>query len=722
MPKLTPIFNSFSAGEVTPLAWGRSDVPEVFRRGVIEMTNMRPDAHGPAIRRAGTSYVGEVPGNEARAFTFRTSDRRSFYCVITDLGKLHIFDNTGAVAPPGEDTNQVLNPSFIDGDTDWDDFVGNKGSVTYAGGLAICQPGGKEGEYAGVEQGVTIADGHRQALRIITTGLNSSSPMFARAGSAKGLQDLGYVYFTGTLYQTEIWPPAGVTEIWLQIGQPGENLDREIDLVSLIDIDPSLPFVMGAETLGIEFDTPWGAGELQDIQYASAPGFWSMVLVSPTSQPYNLWYDIPTELWHFDLIAFTSQPADWGPGQWPSVIAFHQGRMWLAATALYPERFWASVSGSFDDFTMGIEDDDAMVFTLDKLGRIEWMSGVKNLLIGTAQGEHIVTSEGLIITHSDIDVEQQSAFGSANMQAMEVGTKVLYVSTDGKKLRDMTFQWTQEAWTSQDLTFASEHITTGDKIINMAFAKDPNSTVLCITRNGDMLLCAYESDKGIIGWSRYTTGGKYLAIAIGDYLGTAQPWVCVARRPGIIDLETFVHDDMFYLDGYVSQHLVPNDDVITIPHLADKTVDVLLDGAYHASLPVDSAGVLHLPQETEWVVAGLPYASKMVTLPVDFGAQTGSGAGHKKQWNKLSVRIINSIRPRINGVESVQRFPSVPMDKSQGVYNEDITVAQLGVNSYGLGNGDRSQPDDYGILTIETEFPGPLIVAAIFGEMMQSIP
>lgn len=59
MARVHPIFANFTAGELTPLLYGRVDF-EKYANGAKQVVNMFLRPHGPAERRAGTHFVAEV--------------------------------------------------------------------------------------------------------------------------------------------------------------------------------------------------------------------------------------------------------------------------------------------------------------------------------------------------------------------------------------------------------------------------------------------------------------------------------------------------------------------------------------------------------------------------------------------------------------------------------------------------------------------------------------
>ena len=691
MAVMTPIFSSFSAGEITPLALARSDIPEIYGRGVGKMVNFRPDPRGPAVRRSGMTFIASVPGYDARCFTYRSTSGRSFLIVVTDQQKLHVLDQDGLVLG----SEQVTNPDFSDGAAGWTTVTSGNGSVLFTNALASLQPGNGT---AGIEQAITIDGANDQRVRIRTTDLNLDQEIQVTIGTASGGNDLLDMTFNGAIFDLSL-PAPGVNTVYLRVLATSD--DREIDSVRLRDVT--------SPAAGIEFTTPWTPDDIHDIQFGVPPGGQAMFFVSPQQPPQQLIFDEAANTWAFSPISFTGAPPEWTGNNWPGVITFFQGRMWLASTPDRPETFWASVSGVYTDFTTGTQPDDAMEFTMAKQGRIEWMTGARNLLIGTENGEHIVTSDGGVIVPGDIQVEQQSAFGSANIQADLIGIKALYVSPDGRKLRDIGYQWADDAWYSRDITFPSEHITQGNKITEVVYAQNPMNLILCLTNQGELLNCTYETQAGgdVIGWSHIITEGEYKSVSVAEVRGTSIPWAAVARVDGEIYIET-TYPELNYVDSYIKIDSSTRTTTVEAPHLANMEVSVVTDGAVHPNITLDDNGLGQLQWEATEIIVGLPYYSLLQTLPVDFGSPTGSGMAWLKSWSRIYVRLIGSARPIINGKRPPTRDPATPMDTEQPPATEDVKVSDLGVSPYGF-------------ITIEEDLPIPVAIGGIFGKLNQEI-
>ena len=469
--------------------------------------------------------------------------------------------------------------------------------------------------------------------------------------------------------------------------------------------------------------TPWLVDQIYGIQAAQvpgekkkSPGVKSVYFVQGDHQPQGVTFD-PSEVvgdqWAIAPLVFTEEPGDWANEGYPSAIAFYEGRMWLAGSEGEPETLWASKSGSFLNFDTGAsdKDDDALSFTLSVTGVIRWLAAAQNLMIGTVNGEHVMTSQGGVITHADVHVQQQSAYGSLDTAAELIGNIVVYVSPDGRKLRDVGYRWEENNWLSRDITFLSEHITRSNNVRQLTWAQNPDNVIWGVTSAGNAVGCTYERHYDVIGWHRHDTQGAFEATHSLDIVGTSRLMGAFKRVDGEIYYELFdqhhgqdEHGPV-YLDSHVE--LLSPGLSISVPHLADKLVTITVDGATHPDVQLDGSGDGTLQYTGTDVHVGLSYIPTLTTLPLDYTPEEQGTSQHfMKRWNKAYVRVLDSGLPLINGKRPPDRFPATPMGTPEPARSQDIRVINQG-------------RDRLAQITISQDLPLPLTIAAVFGEIAQ---
>lgn len=101
MPKASILQNSFSAGEVSPLVYGRTEAPR-YKQGLAKALNYIPTLQGPLLRTPGTKYVGNVKDSTKPPvlIPFQFSITQAY---ILEFGHLYVrfYANNGQVVTSG---------------------------------------------------------------------------------------------------------------------------------------------------------------------------------------------------------------------------------------------------------------------------------------------------------------------------------------------------------------------------------------------------------------------------------------------------------------------------------------------------------------------------------------------------------------------------------------------------------------------------------------------
>lgn len=705
--KLTPLQNNFSAGELSELVRSRSDL-KAYNSGLDQMENMIPDSRGPAISRPGTSFIESYSGNYGRLMTFQVTDALFFIGVFTNL-KFYVASPVGGV--PAE--NQITNSRFLQLGDSW--TVSTQGApqsyVNFAPFATEIYGSRRPNDYAQFSQQVTITNtGVQHTVRVAG---GAQDTIRIKIGTSINAGDI--VSQTTNTYITTIdfMPNPSFLYYYVTIEHSGQD--------STTDTPVIIASVEGYETNSgvVEFDTPWNEQALRDLHLIQAPAGETYYFTHPLYPTYKMIFDETSYTFTFTQVTFANPPTEWVVDNYPGTGVIYQGRLYLGSTPSQPETFWASKSGSYEDFDQGTQqDDEGFTSTINNYGRIRWLMGTKNLLVGTENGEYIVTAQNKTLTPSDRNIEQQSSYGSNTLQPKQVGDQVFYVSPDGTKLRSMEYEWTKDNWLSRDLTFASEHITNGG-IIDFDWQQNPNNILWAVRADGTECSMTYERSENIYGWTRHLSAATppdeningVVAMTVPQYYGYSMLYTLTQRLPGYLYLELqapYVRSTRIGPRIFMDSHTIreyPNGTttVTGLEHLEGYTVQVLADGAVHPDKVV-TGGEITLDYSANIIQVGLAFNKRVKTLPLDRDIQSGSLMSYSKHRNKIYVRIIDSARPIINGTRPPSRTPDTPMNTIQPPATEDISVANIGW-------------DLYAPVEVVQDLPLPLTIAAIYGEI-----
>lgn len=391
---------------------------------------------------------------------------------------------------------------------------------------------------------------------------------------------------------------------------------------------------------------------------------------------------------------------DWWLGAWsettgyPSALTFFEQRLGLANTSDNPQGFWLSQSADLENFrpdsfvssALTVEDDDSLDFTIaaTEVNAIRWMSSGRDLILGTSGGEWIVRSQSGTLTPTDIDVKQQTANGSANIQPVRINEVVLFTQRAKRKILDYGFVFEVDGFRGRDATILSDHITRGG-IVELAYQQEPDSLVWVVRDDGELLALTYKPDQQVIGWTRCVMGGAFSsgnavvesvavipgADAAGQTFNSSERdevWVTVKRTvdgstkryveffegnfEGPIrhdydsdsDWEDAVIDeqkDAFFVDSGLTYDGAATDTITGLDHLEGQTIKILADGAVHPERTV-SSGSVTLDFEASKVHAGLGYTHTYKSLKLAFGAQAGTAVGKVKRVSGITFVLLDT--------------------------------------------------------------------------------
>lgn len=688
MAKVTPIQESFAAGEISPKLLGRRSI-EGYRSGVQEMTNMIADARGPALGRSGFQFAQGFDANDMRLGLLTIGGNSNFLYVLTDF-LMTITGILGAI--PSE--NAVVNGDFNDQGAGWT-TVNNGGgsSVNFDVGSVAINSG--NGGNAYISQQLTLAGTGTNTVIVNTDGATTYR---VRVGDTENSGE--YLDITTSQTRIQVEGVIGTTTPWITVERI--STDPGSDTITVFNV------TLTDDVAQLTFVTPWPESELRDLYTVEAPDGKAVYMLHASYQTQKL--ELVAGVVTFGAVTFVGKPDAWIGDNWPASGTVFQGRLWLGGTPDTPQTFWGSKSGDIENFTLGENADDAMEFVISQFGAIVWMMGTKNLLLGTVNGEHVVSSEGGIITPTDVKIEQQSAYGSTNVQPIQVGDQVFYVSLEGTKVRALQYEWSADNWLSKDLTFFSEHITRSG-IREMTWAPNPANLLICTLNNGDMAVLSYERGENVWGWHKHNTQGLVKDTTSGVSSGFSFIVSAIARQdidPDVMYVEAIFGGTGVYMDSWTEQESGVAFTVVTgLEHLEGQLVQVVSDGAVAPSKVV-SGGEITLDRPTFLVRVGLPYLSRIVSLPIESGAPTGSSLAYIKRYNRLIVGLLDSALPLINGVRAPDRHPSTPMNTVEPNKTGQVSAYQLGW-SEGV------------VVTIEQDLPIALRVLYIGGELPQDV-
>ena len=391
---------------------------------------------------------------------------------------------------------------------------------------------------------------------------------------------------------------------------------------------------------------------------------------------------------------------EWNAGVFSSVngyprdVSIYQQRLVYAGIKKYPATVWFSKTGDFFNFASSellgsstgnidptgaiilgeqILDDNALTFTIDSdtVDRIQWLSEGTKLAVGTTGGVFTIygSENDLTLTPFNFTIRKESAYPAGSADATQIGQRLIYVQQNERKIREMATEGdVQQEYGALDLTLRSEDITYSG-VKELTYQEQPFSVVWGRLGNGKVIALTHESSLNMYAWSTHTIGGTHTDATHGNHAkvesiitipedNRSQTWMIVKRTINDstkrqIEYMTRYHDAQEV--AQVNAHFVDsglktyNSSAFTSAsgygHLEGQTLSVLGDGAVQPDQVVASGNIGSATALTSanTVVAGLPYTSELVTLPMTMGDGGGSFVIGNKRMIKINMKMLNSL-------------------------------------------------------------------------------
>ena len=334
---------------------------------------------------------------------------------------------------------------------------------------------------------------------------------------------------------------------------------------------------------------------------------------------------------------------------------FHNDRLYLNSVF----RFLGSQTSDYENFATGVDDDASVNFALNSktITTIRGIVGGKDLQLFTAGGEFIATSEGAVITPTDVLVSAETRHGSSGITPIPIGGKTtLFVDKSGRQVLEFTVprDSISESYESPNLLLLAEHLTATRTITGWAFQRRPSPTLWCVVSDGELLSMAYRREENVVAWAKHNTCGAFESVGVASHPDgdRDQVWLIVNRTINgqtqrsveYLDDSPLGPYDRRYTDASAAFSCTAASRLTGLSHLECAYVQVLANGAFlcnayvvNGTVKLSDSGEVNGPFEV-----GLPYTSEVVTLQpeVQFGA--GSIQPMAKSWKRVFVRLKDS--------------------------------------------------------------------------------
>ena len=542
MPRVSPLLNDFSSGEISPLMFGRIDADR-YKTGLETCLNMVPLVQGGVTRRPGTRFAAEVKDSSkfTRVIPFEFSKTQAY---IIEAGNQYFrfYRNGGLIGFTAKTITgaTAANPVQITSNAHG---FSNGDRIVITGVAGMVQLNNREFRVAGVTAN-TFTLQHAQSGSAVN---GTTFTAYTSGGGASKIVEVASPYLEAELPDIR-WAQSNDVVYIVHPNYAPRKLTRTDHTVWTLTTvafedgpylspnDTAVTITPSATTGNITLTASSALFAATDVDrlvrlthssttgYVKITGFTSTTVVNATVQLFPgttsaaLGGTGATTSWRLGLY-FTAS--------FPSFVAFHQARLILGGASAAPLRVDASVSQDFENFQptqingTSTADNLAIAATLDTGGVNKptgFVSHEKGGVIMSAGGEFFVrpNTTNAAITPTDIQAPPISAWGSINVSPVRAGASVLFVQASGYKIRELRFDLSADGFNAIDLTVISEHILESG-VREMAWQKEPQPILWVVRKDGHVASLTFERDSDTLraAWHRHVFGGK--STAGGDY-------------------------------------------------------------------------------------------------------------------------------------------------------------------------------------------------------------
>ena len=514
---------NFTGGEISGRAFARTDINR-YANSAARIENMIVGTRGEVFRRTGTYFAGHTK-NTTGAVKLVRFEVSTIAAYILEFGEEYVrFWRNRAQIESGGSPYEIATP-YQDGD------IGRLRFAQSADVLYICHP-----DYAPrklVRTGadtfslsvVDFQDGPYQdenttAITLTPSDTATGTTITVTASAALFTSDdVGRLLSISDEPTTREPATAFTTDNIVQSYYAGvTRLYRCVVAGTTAAADP---------TTGLE--PPYDKGAPRDESDAVRDGTvvwryfwrgqsvagWGVITAVGSSTSATVQLRVP--------LAATTASVRWRLGEWggsrgwPSAMTFHAGRTVWAGSTARPQTVWMSETGDFESMSPtepdgAVLDTNAITVTLDddQVNSIRWLSSLNgNLFLGAPSGEFAIsaTNRGGALSPSNIRAERKGDRGSSDIvPGVRAGNALLFVSKDGKQLRQLVYDFSTDSFNAADLTVLAEHIS-DTAIVDIARQTSPLGIVWAVTEGGWLLSLTYDQDEEVRAWSRHLRAG-----------------------------------------------------------------------------------------------------------------------------------------------------------------------------------------------------------------------
>ncbi len=428
-------------------------------------------------------------------------------------------------------------------------------------------------------------------------------------------------------------------------------------------------------------------------------------------------------------------------GENPLAICFHEGRLALGRTPTLPSATFLSVTDDIFNFDRRVPQlaTDAISLNLrgKRINAVAHLVSLGDLLVMTNEAIVAVRSDGSF-TATTITSETQGYQGVGPCRPEAVVDVLFYTTAKGAGIRTLNYTFEADGYRGSDITVFCPHLFSNYRLLAMAWAEHPSTTLWVLRDDGRLLALVWQSEQQVWGWTLCETAGFVESICVIPENNTDVLYALIRRTVGAASVRMVERlayplwtDENWtdlpaavVLDSSRSYSGDPVSSVIGMGHLEGETVTALADGHVIENLTV-SAGVVELGGEYSRITVGLSYEARLRTLPLVGNVQgIGSTKARRQAVSGAVVEVMNtrgaeygcltSLAPTIDADPLEEFFDFQTPDGAPEGYPEALFTGTYETDSFPSGDWKEA------LVTIRQRNPLPMVVLSVNPDTVMS--
>lgn len=339
---------------------------------------------------------------------------------------------------------------------------------------------------------------------------------------------------------------------------------------------------------------------------------------------------------------------------YPARVTFHDQRSFFGRTLSRPNAIYSSQSADFLNLNTSrpARASDAITLGLNarQVNTIQHLVPMKVLVAMTDTAVFSVSGSDGYLTPTNPVIKVEGYRGASSVRPVLIDDICMYATAKGSAIRTIGYQFDRDGYRGNDLTVFVPQFFQNYRVVSMAWAEHPTSTLWCVRSDGKVAALTWQAEQDVWGWSLIDTAGQIEDVCVITEAGIDQAYFGVKR---VIDGQTVRFTerlasplwedvaDANYLDASIRYSGDPATVFSGLDHLEGETVDVLADGATHPPKVVVN-GTITLDRPASKVVVGLGFVAWIHTLPGVVQTNSGTSKGVRSISGEIVISVLQT--------------------------------------------------------------------------------